>query len=605
MASKRIVAYSLRDAERLVLEARSRLQIYRDLWDVLETVYATGDVDEPGRVGVEQGQLWREMLRPHIDKVNMALPHINIIIASVSDRVPEFVVSPLLNDGQDYNVEAAAANAAEDWLKFTWRHVRAGEAVKDMTKDCVVLGSGFGKVTWAFSEEERAADVADLAVDANLSAAETVPFIDEPVVDYVRPHDILVPGDARSLHTARWVAQVVTKPVDEWRADLNLGPDVYIRTNPVVVYGLGQNLAEQDTQGHYGPFTQATAFEFYDQRTGRMMVFQEGAQEPWFEGDIPTRNRRAPFVQMRNYQKNPLDFFGFGDLLNIVGPQQMLNEVFSMQVDNMRRSGTYLIADRRVVDAETREALETPELGRLVTVETGDRSINEVVSPMQMPPIPNDIYTMESSLNSYMAQILGLSDFQRGMSGADRMSGTAASAVEGNTSLRAADKQAAVARTIQDIAGLLLEAAAMYMSETMLIKVAGVNGQYLREVSPDSLEGEFTVVVEAGSTAAVNPATRQQRAIEQANVLVPLAAQNGYDVEPILRQVFRDFGVDPDLMLVKAQPQPALPGQAGAPVPPGSEGAAPPVDPASFQGAPQDLVGGMAAAANDAGTIAL
>lgn len=602
----KIVPYTLRDAQRLVLESRTRLQAMRDLWDVLETVYATGDVDDASTTLPEQGQLWREMLRPHLDRVNLALPHINIIIASVSDQVPQFVVNPLLNgDSSEYEVERDAAAAAEDWLKFTWRHIRASEVIKDMTKDCVVLGSGFSKVTWAFSEEERDRDLEELAVDASLSSSETVPYVDEPVVDYVRPHDLLVPVNARNLHTARWVAQVVTKPVDEWRADLNLGAEVNIVTNPVAAYGLNNDLNQQQSDGRYGPFTLATAFEFYDQRSGKFMVFQEGSEKPWYEGNIPTRNRRAPFVQMRNYQRNALDFFGFGDLLNIVGPQAMLNEVFSLQVDNMRRSGTYMIADRRVVDSETKEALETPELGRVVTIEAGDRSISDVIQALQMPALPADLYNIEGSLNSYMAQILGLSDFQRGMSGADRMSGTAASAVEGNSSLRAADKQLAVSRSIQDIAALLLEAAAMYMSEPMIIKVAGSSGPYLREIAPDSLEGDFTVMVEAGSTAAVNPATRQQRAIEQANVLVPLAAQNGYDVEPLLRQVFRDFGVDPDTMLVKLAPQ-AAPGAEGAPVPPVSEGM-PPVDPSMLAAgmAPQDMVGGMAAAANDAGSIAL
>jgi len=256
----------------------------------------------------------------------------------------------------------------------------------------------------------------------------------------------------------------------------------------------------------------------------------------------------------------------------------------------MRRSGTKLLVSDDVLTADTREALEDPTHGQVVPLSLNGRLIGDVAMPLPMPALPADLYQASATIQDFMAQTLGLSDFQRGLSGASRMSGTAASAVEGHSSLRSADKQAEIARGIAAMGQQMLALAGEMLTDEVAIKVAGVNGPYVRRVAPELLEGEYLVTVDAGSVSAVNPATRQQRAMEMANVLVPLAASNGYDPEPILRQVFRDFGADPDVMLVRA-PEPPMEMDAGSL--------------SALAGTPQDLVGGAAVDAQLGGGVAL
>jgi hypothetical protein len=416
-----------------------------------------------------------------------------------------------------------------------------------------------------------------------VSLTEQVTVLDEPFIEYVRPHDVFVPDDARNLYQSRWVAQRVRKPVDEVRAELDLPKSVELKVERSEV----KSRWESDRGG---VFAYAELFEFYDLRAKRLMVFQLGSDKPLFEGPMPFGHGMAPFVMMRNYQANPRDFYGFGDLVNIAPLQGMLNEVFTLQVDNMRRSGTKLLVSDDVLTADTREALEDPTHGQVVPLSLNGRLIGDVAMPLPMPALPADLYQASATIQDFMAQTLGLSDFQRGLSGASRMSGTAASAVEGHSSLRSADKQAEIARGIAAMGQQMLALAGEMLTDEVAIKVAGVNGPYVRRVAPELLEGEYLVTVDAGSVSAVNPATRQQRAMEMANVLVPLAASNGYDPEPILRQVFRDFGADPDVMLVRA-PEPPMEMDAGSL--------------SALAGTPQDLVGGAAVDAQLGGGVAL
>lgn len=602
-AVAKVSAYSLRDAQALVDDALRRTRGIHSQWELLERVYATGDVDTVIAESVDPnstGRALQNLFDVPLERVNLVLPHLNILIASVGERVPQFVVDPLLApDGYMDEVESDAASAAEDLLRFFWKRTHGTEAVRDMVKDLVVLGPAFCKVGWSFAEGDRPRDPGDVAAELSglmaaepdvpeedlakrVSLTEQVTVLDEPFIEYVRPHDIFVPEDARNLYQARWVAQRVRKPIDEVRAELDLPKSVELKVDR------SERVSRWESDRD-GVFAYAELFEFYDLRAKRLIVFQLGSDKPLFEGPMPFSHGMAPFVMMRNYQTNPRDFYGFGDLVNIAPLQGMLNEVFTLQVDNMRRAGTKLLVSDDVLTADTREALEDPTHGQIVPLSLNGRMINDVAMPLPMPALPADLYQASATIQDFMAQTLGLSDFQRGLSGASRMSGTAASAVEGHSSLRSADKQAEVARGIAAMGQQMLSLAGEMLTDEVAIKVAGVNGAYVRRVAPDMLDGEYLVTVDAGSVTAINPATRQQRAMEMANVLVPLAASNGYDPEPILRQVFRDFGADPDVMLVRAEPPMEMP----AP------------EMSALAGTPQDLVGGAAVDAQLGGGVAL
>jgi hypothetical protein len=589
--------YTLDEAQKLTRDALRRTQKMHRVWQDLENLYATGDV-EMGATNDKEGDLANQLWgRATLERANVVLPDLNIIIASVGERVPLFVVEPLLIDGNNDEQDNAAAEAAEDLLKYYWRTLHATETIKDMIKDLVVLGPAFCKVGWVFAEMEQDRDVRAILDDEekagpgeSVPTTEMVTLVDAPFVEYVRPHDVFVPSSCRSLYTARWVCQRVRKPVDELRAEFDIPANIDLATDPIDQEpGIYANKNDENESARM-----ATFFEFYDQRTRMMLVFQEDSREPIFSGPTPTHDGQAPFVMMRNYQRSPLDFYGFGDLMNIAPLQVMLNEIFTLQMDNMRRSGSFVIADEDVLDADSRAALQFPEIGKVFTVKLNGRNIKDAIMDFQMPALPNDVYLAATNVQDLIAQVLGLSEFQMGKSGASRMPGTAAAAIEGHTSLRGSEKQATIARGIASIGEKLLGLAAQSMTEALAIRTVGVDGPLIRRITTDQIDGEFLVSVDAGSVSAINPATRQQRALEKVNVLLPLTRDSGYDVEPLLRSVYRDFGENPDALLRKAPVQPveAPPvdqtGMGGLPV-----GEAP-IDPSmALTGRPEDLVGGL------------
>lgn len=575
----KVKPYALKDAQQLVATALRQSRGRHSEWRLLEQMYAAGSTDgvvAASSAPANTARLIEDTTGVPLDVVNMVLPHINIVVASVVSRSPHLLCEPLSGGqaAEDYAVIAESA------LKYYWNRTRATADLYDATKDSVVIGNGFLKVGWSYAEAEVARDADEVAVQVDMAEAMDASLAefagatpmsrddieksvdltsveveeDEPYVEYVSPYDVLVPNDGRRIWESRWVAQRIIKPVDEIRAQLDL-PD------SVEVTATESNL--RDVRAASDPidrdvFAYAEVFEFYDMRTRRLMVFQLGASTPLYEGDLPYAHRYPPFVHIANYRRNPSEFWAFGDLKNIAGLQAMLNETFQEQMENMRRSGNKVFISERLATPEVEDALRSSENNLAIKVPLQDGvPIQSEIMPMQAQPLPADVYQVAGTLQQSMAEVLGLSDFQRGNSGADRMSGTAAAAVEGNTTLRAADKVAAVERAASDVGTLMLLLAQEFMGQEQAIRIAGSRGVVWANVSPELIRGEFKVSVEGGSMQAINPATRAQRALDRANIVLPVLVNNGYDPEPLLRSMLRDLGEDPDLVLKKVEQPPA------------------------------------------------
>jgi hypothetical protein len=580
-----IEPYSLRDAQQLVDNALRASRDRHSEWRLLEQLYASGTTDGLASNTSANGitaQIIQDVTGVPLDVVNLVLPHINIILATVVSRDPRFVCEPLSggDESEDYAVVAEAV------LKYFWNRTKATVDLFDATKDAVVVGNGFLKVGWNYTEKriDRDRDDVDaeleslIAADAEMAADQGVEptprrdleklvslvtvdvEADEPYVEYVSPFDIFVPHDARRLWESRWVAQRLIKPADEVRAQLGLADDVALTTTDASA----RDSAQRDRGGEVrDPFAYVEVFEFYDMRTRRMMVFQRGGDQILFEGALPYAHRYPPFVHIANYRRNPSEFWAFGDLKNIAGLQSMLNETFAEQMENMRRAGNKVLIAEALCTPEVEEGLASAETNLAIKVKLPDgRPMQEMVMPLPSQPLPADVYNAANSLQAGMAQVLGLSDFQRGMSGADRMSGTAAAAVEGSTTLRAMDKVAAVESAAAEVGTLMLLLCQEFMGQDTAIRVVGSRAVVWAPVSPEIIRGEYRVAVEGGSIKAVNPMTRQQRAMDRASTLVPLLVNNGYDPEPLLRSIVRDLGEDPDLVLKKLEAEPAPAGPA-------------------------------------------
>jgi len=590
--------YTLTDKQAAVRDAIRRMEPVHLHWRMLESLYRTGAQREMTMLDLNR-ILPFPVPGSFLRTVNMVLPHLTMVINSVAARDPKFVVTPV---GGDLAVIERNANIARAVLEYFWKRTDATATLRDVTQDMVLLGNGFAKIGWAYSEstldrtgDDVMAEVQSLMSAAQEVAAETGMFmdeatvaeivdsvslnqqlveVDEPYVEYVSPYDVFLPANARRMNTSRWVCQRVRLPIAEIqnnpmfdkKAAENLTPDTgYADPTTVALY-------EQKEEGLPAVFTHATVYEFYDMQARTLCIFQIDAATPLFEGPIPYAHRYPPFVHMRNFSDGGNSIWAFGDLENIAGLQLMINEIMVAELNDLKRVGNKYFVNKKVLTPELTKALQDNKPDQVIPLDLpGNVSMNDVLVPVQRLATPADNYVMENKLQDYMQRIVGITDFQVGnIAAANRTPATAAAAVEGASTTRAMDKMTNVEKAAREIAIRVLGLCQQFLDNGRAIRIAGANAPMWLQVTDADIEGEFSIDTEGGSTQAINPATRANQGREMITQIVPILAQLGYQVEPALRTALSYMGLDPDYLLIQQQPAaPMMPDAAAPPMMPG------------------------------------
>lgn len=582
--AKQVRPYDLNEIQDLIKDAKSRYSWRHSWFRSLENLYRTGKSMPLGESTVS-GTVFERLHPADLETINMVLPHLNIIMATVVARDPKPVAVPYAGG----DLAEKSAKVAESVANYYWLRTQATSVLRDMAQDMVILGNGFCKIGWKHvvteTPREAGAIATDLtgvikadmgtAIDNNTSMTDINKLLeyvtltdrlveqDEPFVEYVSPYDVFFPANARRIEEARWVAQRIILPIDEIKANPALQ-----NTQDVVADGL-LDIRDRET-GRGDPSTvepmiyeTATIYEFYDMRTRTLTVTQLGAEKALFSGPIPYSHRMSPFVHMRNFSDGGLEVWSFGDLENIASLQEKLNETFTEQVDNMRRSGNKYVAIRGMFDAESRDRLESDEPDVVVEMESINGMMpRDAISVLPRAPLPADIYGAQAKFEDAMRQVLGINDFQAGGVGADRMSAYAAAVVDGVATLRAKDKQQSVEKAAGQIFNQIIRLCQEFMIDGKAIRLVGPNGGIWADITNEVIQGEFDMRVEGGSLSAVNPATKQARALEMLQVIIPTLTSLGYDTEQPMRHIIRDLGYDPDQFLSKTPPPEAMPAPA-------------------------------------------
>jgi len=576
--------YTLKDKQAAIRDGLRRMEPVHVHWRMLESLYRTGAQRELTMLDLNR-ILPFPVPGSFLRTVNMVLPHLTMIINSVVQRDPKFVVTPM---GGDITVVERNAKIANSVLDYFWKRSDSTATLRDMTQDMVILGNGFGKTGWSYSEatvdrtaENITLEATDLIAAAQEVALETgVPLdegtvqeivdsvaitqqlveLDEPYLEYVSPYDVFLPANSRRMNNARWVAQRLRVPLDELRSNTNFNKAAVENITADTSYtdpSTYQNY-EQQEEALPEAFTHATVYEFYDMKSRTLCVFQIDGAEALYEGPIPYDHRYPPFVHMRNFSDGGNSIWAFGDLENIAGVQLMINEIMHAELNDLKRVGNKYFVNKKVLTPELTKALMDNKPDQVIPLDLPNNvSMNEVLTPVQRLATPADNYVMEGKLQDYMQRILGITDFQMGNIGAaNRVPGTAAAAVEGAATTRALDKLSNVEKACREVATRMLALCQQFLDNSRAIRIAGPEAALWLQVTEADIEGEFTIEVEGGSTSAINPATRARQGVEMIQNIIPTLTNLGYNPEPALRQALSYMGLNPDNILVRPEPAP-------------------------------------------------
>lgn len=538
--------------------------------------------------------------------VNVAFSTINVIGPSVAVNHPKITVTPAAMNMEDQAVIAEAV------LNYWWRHYDFTSEFQSAVKDSLIFGCGWLKVGWRYVEdEEYDADAAvadlverqaqlddfaaenpqlagdlpsdeDLEAELDLVSSRTIVKEDRPFVERCSIGDVYVDPEATSPRDMKWIAHKLVKTLDEVRenesykkkARMSVRPDSHVDSE----WDLGgSDWRDSETYDDSEDLARVTVWEFYDLTTNQMCVFPEVGDDYLIDpADIPY-SYGHPFVYIPNYDV-PDQFYGMGELEALEPLQHELNQTRTAMFNDRKAFRRAWLYNPDRFDHVGKGMLASDQDNRLIPV-TGQGDLGSAVVPLPTNTTNPQLYQDSSIIESDIATVTAVSEYQRGNVAEIRRTATEASLIADASNARAADKLAKVEHVIAEIGERLLMLAQEFLDSTQVAKIVRADGtSIVFEFEPEDIEGQFDFEVEGGSTRPSNEQQRKQDAIELLQALAPFAAAGLVNLPALLAYCLK-YGFDvknPERFLQMPQIDP----MTGQPMPPGmgapGVGAAPP-----------------------------
>lgn len=570
--------------------------------------------------------LWRRLIDlyagKHFDSlsredriaVNIAFATLNVIYPSIAVNYPKISLTARNPDDNE------KAIIAEVVLEYLWKDTETGaaEEYQRAVKDYLMIGHGWIKTGWRYREQDQArseeairkdyeaardeaneAAMADPAMAADMPTnddimqsiptTEQVVVEDRVFVERVSPFDVYVDPDATTERDMKWIAQKVTRTLDEVKTDKRYKARARNKVQSDVTSKWSD---EAGKRRRPTDVDRVTVWEFYDLEAQTMCVFAELGDGYLVDPTpIPTKIG-IPFVMLRNYNV-PDRFYPMGDLEAIEPLQAELNRTRSQLLNARTNYARKYLADESFLSPAARKALESKADGEIVPVNTNNGSVKltDVITVAPQNNIPGDLFSYGEMVLDDIDKVSGVSEYQRG-GGADiRRTATEASMIQDAVNARSADKLAAVEKGIAKVGKNMLELARQYMTGDKIVSFVGTHGKPVWvPYTQEDIDVEADFVVEGGSTMPQNESYRQNMAMQLLQATAPMI---GTVIDPaeMAKYVLKAFGVKaPEKMMMQAPPM--MPGMG--PGGPGPEGQPP--DPTGNELDPDQIPAAMAEA---------
>lgn len=563
---------------------------YDETWSKLIKLYSN-QYDYPELAGYE------DVIAP-----NMVFSTVNVIVPSIAINYPKITVTARRPEHMD------AAAVVEGVSNYYWRHFDVHDEFRDVVKDFVIIGHGWVKVTWAFSEKEvemsqdewkqavmdalmesrQAADQAKAAgldiagpsddeIVGSLGSTRIEVVEDHPAVERVSPFDVFVDPTATRLKDARWIAQrsyvplEVARKNDQWdaKARQNLKA-VAVKREEVDVLRDGESRPEDADH--------CVVWEYYDLVTEEMCIFSEGCEYWLVKPDASPFAFVHPFVMVSNYSV-PEKFYPIGDVETVAPLQQELALTRTQMINDRKRGRRMYLARPDEIGDEGMNAIYGSDDNAIIEVES-DRPFSDLFAQVTTSSLPPEWYNQSAMILEDINLVSGVNEYQRGNAAEIRRTATEASMIQDASNARSADKLSVIERAIGEVAQRVVQLAQQFLTSEQVAKINGPDGAvewvpYDRE----AIKGEFDFEVEAGSTQPQNETQRRQSALQLMDTMGPFIDMGVINPMALADHVLKNgFGVKNTEMFLQAPPPPPAPEPApvsAETVPPG--GMAPPM----------------------------
>jgi hypothetical protein len=518
---------------------------------------------------------------------NLIFSTINVIVPSIAINYPKITVTARQEDQQE------SALTVEAVANYYWRHFDVHDEFRAVIKDFSLIGHGWLKTTWAFSEEEVEMDPmewqqalqqalmerhfaqqqaeqagmtlefpSDEEIIKSVPTKKTVVTEDRPAVDRISPFDMFVDTAATRLKDARWVAQRMYVPIEvarkneEWdeKARQYLKP-MALKREDVQVRREGER--EQEAAEF------AIVWEYYDLINKKFCVFSEGCEHFLIAPEDVPFAFAHPFVMVTNYSV-PEKFYPIGDAETIAPLQLELAMTRTQMINDRKRFRRMYMYRPDAIGKDGVDSLLSDDDNAMIEVESAI-PFADIIAPVATSSLPPEFYNQTAMILDDINMVSGVTEYQRGAVAEVRRTATEASMIQDASNARAADKLGIIERSIGEVAQRVVQLAQQFLTGEQVAKVVGDAGAVTwMPYTKEDIAGEYDFEVEAGSTQPQNETMRRQSALQMMDALQGFIGAGIVNPWKVAENVLKNgFGIKNPEEWLMPMPMAAPPGEGG------------------------------------------
>jgi len=483
---------------------------------------------------------------------NIMFKMVRTLVPRVYFRNPSVSVMPS-QPGDDNAVFAQILERIDNKLI---RQMKVKEAIKQMTQNAFMFGTGIGKLGYGaeFTPTPDYLDAAaptsggkhDFRVEYNDLVLPNMPWFLS-----VHPGQFIVPVGTTDLHSARWVGHWVRRHIDDVKDDPRLEHTSDINVSKM--YGSEMIRAERPREEGL-----VDLVEIRDKKTGIVFIIApyhhskilyQGHDEMMDRGHFPY----FPLV----FNQDDLWFWGIPDAQILEPQQRELNEIRTVMMKHRRISLIKILAKREHLSPDEVQKLSGEEVGPVIMLEEEGNVAD--VKVMESANLPQGLITMDALVERDVQEILGLGANQFGEyapGSADR-SATEANIVNQATQIRMDERRDTVADLIVDVMKQTHDVIFSRWdgSDEQVVDLIGPGGVPVWvKFRPQELQkGGYNVSIDPDSTL---PETKQVREAKAVQVYQMLSQNPLINKQKLTQYLLRELhGAEYDDMMLNPQEQ--------------------------------------------------
>lgn len=501
--------------------------------------------------------------------VNYTMHVIETRVHSITFRYPRFVITPATREAEQREPIVDAG------VKYYWRKGNVQDELRRQAKDKEIFGTGICYTGWEFETEEG-------IIDETGEKAPKKVRKDQFLTKRIFPGNFIVsPECGRNLDDAQYCGYWELVPLQQVKKNPHFRNTRGLKGNADNLRSFLDRKLQPDEIPN--DLKRVKLYHYFEAERQIHVIMSAETPNPHYGEEWTWDHGRYPFHVLQGPGDED-SFYGMSMAEMLMHPQREMNEARAQLSDYRRTNQSKYQCGPGVLTPKAEAALKSSDPNAIA--EHNSETPSAIV-PIQRLPIQPEVYETEQRALQDMQAIGAVDQYQLGNAPTKRTPTAEVSAIQATGGARAQNDRQSFERLCADVARDCIDLMKQNAIKVRQLPIyrPGTNIAQWIDFTRDEIRGEYDIEVAANSTAAPNDADRLEsiaffvQSINPLLQLVPIAAQSGINLMPLLKQVLEAL---PDIEDVDeilqgmgqptAPPVQGLPGQMpgiGAPAAPG------------------------------------